>query len=54
MKLHNLRKEFDTLEMKQSENVYQYMNHVLAIVNQLKTHGEDMTNQKVIKNFLEP
>lgn len=38
--------------MKQTETVDQYMNRVLATVNQLKTHGEDMTDQKVIEKVL--
>jgi hypothetical protein len=52
VKLQTLRRDFETLEMKESESIDQYMTRVTTIVNQLKTYGEDVLDQKVVEKVL--
>jgi hypothetical protein len=52
-KLQTLRKSFETLQMKDSDSVDHFMTHVTSIVNQLRTHGEDIQEKKVIEKVLQ-
>jgi len=38
--LQALRKEFETLEMKYGENVYDYFSRVMSVANRMRVYGE--------------
>ena len=52
IKLQSLRKEFENMRMKDSESMAKYSTRFLELVNQMKTHGEDISDQKIIDNIL--
>ena len=49
VKLQTLRRNFETLFMKDTKSVDQFMTLVNHTVNQLSTHSEDILDQKVIE-----
>ncbi|XP_059075397.1 uncharacterized protein LOC131875327 [Cryptomeria japonica] len=51
-KLQSLRRNFENLQMKESESVNQFMNQVLNVVNQIRSNGEELRDQKVIEKIL--
>ncbi|KAL1087555.1 hypothetical protein V6Z11_D08G191300 [Gossypium hirsutum] len=40
VKLQTLRRDFETLQMKSGESVQDYLTRVAAVVNQMKSYGE--------------
>lgn len=50
--LQKLRRDFEVLEMKESENVEEYFTRVLAITNQMRSNGEVMADSKVVEKIL--
>ena len=52
VKLQILRREFDTLAMKDKETVQEFFSRVTAIVSQMKTYGEDVNDQTVVGKVL--
>lgn len=50
--LQKLRRDFELLEMKESETVEEYFRRVLAITNQMRSNGEVMTDSKVVEKIL--
>ncbi|XP_022042121.1 uncharacterized protein LOC110944782 [Helianthus annuus] len=50
--LQRLRKEFETLEMKEGESVTDYFSRVMVISNNMQNCGEDMTEVKVVEKVL--
>jgi len=52
MKLQTLRRDFETLEMKESDKIDQYMTQVMKSVNQLKVYSEDVMDHNIFKNIL--
>ena len=52
VKLQNLRTEFETLKMKDSDTIDQFMNSVMTMVNQLRIHGEDLKDVTVVQKVL--
>lgn len=50
--LQKLRRDFELLEMKESENVEEYFTRVLAITNQMRSNGEVMNDSKVVEKIL--
>ena len=52
VKLQALRREFENLQMKDSNSVEQFSNCVMNVVNQIRMKGEELTDQKVIEKIL--
>lgn len=52
VKLQTLRRNFEILFMKDINIVDQFMTQVNHIVNQLRIHGEDIPDQKVLEKVL--
>ena len=51
-KLQILRKYFESLCMKDSENVVTFYTTVVGLINQLKSHGEPVSDQRVVEKIL--
>ena len=51
-KLHILRRDFESLSMKDSETVDTFYTRVVGLINQLKSHGEDIEDQRVVEKNL--
>ena len=41
VKLQNIRREFENLQMKENESVVDFSSRIFNVVNQLKSNGED-------------
>ncbi|KAL5719096.1 hypothetical protein ACHQM5_011921 [Ranunculus cassubicifolius] len=52
VKLQSLRREFENLRMKDSELLKDYFTRFLDVVNQMKTYGEVIADQKVVEKIL--
>ncbi|XP_076954733.1 uncharacterized protein LOC143629310 [Bidens hawaiensis] len=52
VKLQRLRREFETLQMKDDEAVSDFLSRVMSIVNQKKAYGEDVSDQLVVEKVL--
>ena len=50
--LQALRREFETLEMKAGEGVFEYFSRVLSVANKMRTHGEQMQDITVVEKIL--
>ena len=51
-KLQILRRDFESLSLKDSETVDTFYNRVFGLINQLKSHGETITDQRVVEQIL--
>ena len=51
-KLQILRRDFESLSMKDSESVNSFYTRVVCLINQLKSHGETITDQRVVAKIL--
>ena len=51
-KLQILRRDFESLSMKDSENVDTFYTRVVGLINQLKSHGEPVSDQRVVEKIL--
>ncbi|XP_052181855.1 uncharacterized protein LOC127794644 [Diospyros lotus] len=52
MQLLNLRREFETLKMKDSESVKEYMNRVVKVVNQIRLLGDEFPETRIVEKVL--
>ncbi|KAD4888061.1 hypothetical protein E3N88_20134 [Mikania micrantha] len=52
VKLQSLRREFKTLQMREGEAVAEYLSRVMKNVNQERSYGEVISDQRVIEKFL--
>jgi len=52
VKLHNAMRDFESLHMKETEDISSFMNRIITIVNSLKIYGEDIKDQIVVGNVL--
>ncbi|GMP22505.1 hypothetical protein CsSME_00000499 [Camellia sinensis var. sinensis] len=53
LKLQTPRREFKNLSMKSSEATQEFFSKVTSIVNQIRSLGEELTNQKLLRRFCE-
>ena len=51
-KLQFLRRDFESLSMKDLENVDTFYTRVVGLINQLKSHGEAISYQRVVEKNL--
>ena len=51
-KLQLLRRDFETLCMKESDNVDTFFTHVIGIVNQTRSHGETLEERMIVEKLL--
>ena len=52
LKLQSLWRDFDSLEMKESESVCDFSSRVAEIVNQIKVCGDTIADKKVVEKVL--
>ncbi|XP_078150197.1 uncharacterized protein LOC144545504 [Carex rostrata] len=52
IKLQGLRRDFETLNMKQGESVQSFFTQVTTIVNQIRSCGEDLPEKSVVLKVL--
>ncbi|XP_059298082.1 uncharacterized protein LOC132050733 [Lycium ferocissimum] len=50
--LQTLRREFQNLKMIESEKIDEYCTRVLNIVNEMRNHGDEISNQQVVEKIL--
>eukprot|EP00253_Pinus_taeda_P033983 PITA_33983 len=51
-KLQLLRKDFENLNMKESDNIDSFFTHVIGLVTQMRTHGEVLEERKIVEKLL--
>ncbi|XP_016553417.2 uncharacterized protein LOC107852893 [Capsicum annuum] len=52
VKVLALKREFELLNMKDSDNMKEYSSKLMYIVNQIRILGENFLDQKVVKNIM--
>ncbi|KAL4334611.1 hypothetical protein GQ457_07G011520 [Hibiscus cannabinus] len=52
VKLQTLRRQFESFRMKEGESIHDCSNNLMLIVNQMRTYGEQITDQKVVEKLL--
>ena len=52
VRLQMLRRDFENLQMSNSETINDFFTRALSIVNQIKSHGDTLDDQKVVENIL--
>ncbi|KAK2996001.1 hypothetical protein RJ640_019468 [Escallonia rubra] len=52
VRLQSLRGEFESLQMEDSETIFDYISRVLSVVNQLERNGEEMVDSRVVEKIL--
>ena len=51
-KLQLLRRDFETLCMKESDNIDSFFTHVIWMVNQIRSHGETLKERRIVEKLL--
>ncbi|GAV79344.1 DUF4219 domain-containing protein/UBN2 domain-containing protein, partial [Cephalotus follicularis] len=52
IKLQTLRRYFENLRMTEGETIKDFSSRAIEVVNQMKSYGGNITNQRVIEKFL--
>ncbi|XP_022883653.1 uncharacterized protein LOC111400471 [Olea europaea var. sylvestris] len=52
MKLQMLRREFEMLKMTEEHSIKEYSSKLIEVVNQMKLHGEKISNERIIEKIL--
>ncbi|XP_016751812.1 uncharacterized protein [Gossypium hirsutum] len=48
----NLWREFEVLKMKESETVKEYSDRLMKVVNQIRLHGEEFPDKRIVEKVL--
>ena len=51
-KLQILRRDFESLSMKETKSINSFYTRVVGLINQLKSHGETIEDQRVVEKIL--
>ena len=51
-KIQMLRRDFETLCTKESENIESFFTHVIGLVTQIKSHGETLEERRIVEKIL--
>ena len=51
-KLQSLRRDFETLCMKESDNIDSFFTHVIGMVTQIRSHGETLEERRLVEKVL--
>jgi len=51
-KLQLLRRDFETLYMKESDNIDSFFTHVIVLVTQIRSHGETLEERMIVEKIL--
>ena len=51
-KLQLLRRDFETLCMKESDNIDSFFTHVIGMVTQIRSHGDTLEQRKIVEKLL--
>ena len=52
VKLQNIRREFENLQMKENESIADFSSRTSNVINQLKSNGEDYQEQRIVEKIL--
>ena len=52
MQLFNMRKGFELLRMKETENVKAYIDRVMKVVNQIRLMGEELSEKRIVEKVM--
>lgn len=50
--LNSLRRDFEVLEMKDTETITEYFARVMTVANNMRSNGEEMSDSKVVQKIL--
>eukprot|EP00253_Pinus_taeda_P006095 PITA_06095 len=53
-KLQLLRRDFENLCMKESDNIDSFFTHAIGLVTQMRTHGEVLEERRIVEKLLRP
>eukprot|EP00253_Pinus_taeda_P029927 PITA_29927 len=51
-KLQFLRRDFENLNMKESDNIDSFFTHVIGLITQMRTHGETIEDRRIVEKIL--
>ncbi len=51
-KLQLLRRDFENLNMKESDNIDSFFTHVIGLITQMRTHGETIEERRIVEKIL--
>ncbi|KAK3010856.1 hypothetical protein RJ639_012012 [Escallonia herrerae] len=52
IKLQSLRKDLENMKLKEDESLKDYSSRFLELINQMKTHGEDISDRRIVEKTL--
>ncbi|XP_022873787.1 uncharacterized protein LOC111392642 [Olea europaea var. sylvestris] len=52
MKVLNLRREFESLKMKETESVKDYSDRLMKVVNQIRLSGDELSDKRIVEKVL--
>jgi len=52
IKLQSLRREYENLKMKESDNINTFMTKLIEMGNQLRVHGEEKSDYQIVQKIL--
>ncbi|CAL9009979.1 unnamed protein product [Prunus brigantina] len=52
VKLQGLRHDFEYIRMNDNESLFGYIAQLFGLINQMKSYGEDLSNQRIVQKLL--